>query len=480
MADRSSINWTKVTRNPITECDPISPDHDNCYTLAWAKRLSAPAPDIKNRRPMKNMPITTSLLIAPCVLLLTACGLLSTDRPETLPSDTTTAPTTTIENTATSPAVTEITTTGPAVNAAPTTTATTKVAPTIASAEGLLERMFGYWDVRETWHVTHAEGVEQILDLWERLEVAGPEGLAAHGGVIPREKLPEALGRITRAAVADCAYGFGRERVASLALDELNHTGGPAVKAAVDELAIWENENRTMKDFLTALDTVAPLASTEVLVDLIDLMTWQALTYADTGPHGMQDCHPIASTVTIRSVCETAGYTWTDGACSAGPTTADPIIEDIFSYRDLDRDMKTAWGVTHAEGVAQVLTLWERLGVTLDNGVIPPAALGEAVLLTAREAISKCGDPDRRRSMLKWVIDRIPDGHWTLLIAQEDIAALLPKDFAPTDTISAAPLLLTVDNYITMLATTIEEVPPKTLTSLLATMTWFAVTETWC
>lgn len=421
---------------------------------------------------MKHILVTTALLVA--ALLLAACGLLSTDRPGTRTSDRATAPPATTEGAATSPAVTEITTTGPAA------TATTTVAPTVASAEGLMERMFVYWDVRETWHVTHAEGVAQILDLWERLEVAGPEGLAAHGGVIPREKLPEALGRITRAAVEDCAYGFGRELVASHALDDLNRTGGPAVEAVVDEYALWEKEIITLKDFLDALDAAIPLAPTEILVGLIDTMTWKALTYADTGSHGMHDCHPIASTVTIRSVCETAGYTWTNGACSVGPTTADQIVEDIFSYKDVDQGMRIAWGVTHAEGVTQVLTLWERLGVTLDDGVIPPAALGEAVLLNAREALSKCDNLDRRRNMFEWVLDGIPNGHWDLPIAQKDIAALPLEDSAPTGTTRAAPLFLTVDDYITILAGAIEGLPPKTLTSLLATVTWFAVTETWC
>lgn len=41
MADRSSIEWTEATWNPVTGCDRISAGCDNCYALALAKRLKA-------------------------------------------------------------------------------------------------------------------------------------------------------------------------------------------------------------------------------------------------------------------------------------------------------------------------------------------------------------------------------------------------------------------------------------------------------
>lgn len=41
MADRSSIEWTEATWNPVTGCDQLSPGCDNCYAKALAKRLRA-------------------------------------------------------------------------------------------------------------------------------------------------------------------------------------------------------------------------------------------------------------------------------------------------------------------------------------------------------------------------------------------------------------------------------------------------------
>ena len=41
MADRSSIEWTEATWNPVTGCDRVSPGCDNCYALILAKRLKA-------------------------------------------------------------------------------------------------------------------------------------------------------------------------------------------------------------------------------------------------------------------------------------------------------------------------------------------------------------------------------------------------------------------------------------------------------
>jgi protein gp37 len=41
MADRSGIEWTEATWNPVTGCDRVSAGCDNCYALALAKRLKA-------------------------------------------------------------------------------------------------------------------------------------------------------------------------------------------------------------------------------------------------------------------------------------------------------------------------------------------------------------------------------------------------------------------------------------------------------
>ena len=41
MADKSSIEWTEATWNPVTGCDRISTGCDNCYALTLAKRLKA-------------------------------------------------------------------------------------------------------------------------------------------------------------------------------------------------------------------------------------------------------------------------------------------------------------------------------------------------------------------------------------------------------------------------------------------------------
>ncbi|MCA0181330.1 MAG: phage Gp37/Gp68 family protein [Actinobacteria bacterium] len=41
MADRSGIEWTEATWNPVTGCDRVSPGCDHCYALVLAKRLKA-------------------------------------------------------------------------------------------------------------------------------------------------------------------------------------------------------------------------------------------------------------------------------------------------------------------------------------------------------------------------------------------------------------------------------------------------------
>mgnify|MGYP001251084918 CR=1 FL=1 len=41
MSDRSGIEWTEATWNPVTGCDRISPGCDNCYALTLSKRLKA-------------------------------------------------------------------------------------------------------------------------------------------------------------------------------------------------------------------------------------------------------------------------------------------------------------------------------------------------------------------------------------------------------------------------------------------------------
>lgn len=41
MGDRTSIEWTEATWNPVTGCDRVSAGCDNCYALALSKRLKA-------------------------------------------------------------------------------------------------------------------------------------------------------------------------------------------------------------------------------------------------------------------------------------------------------------------------------------------------------------------------------------------------------------------------------------------------------
>jgi protein gp37 len=41
MGDKSAIEWTEATWNPVTGCDQISAGCDNCYALALSKRLKA-------------------------------------------------------------------------------------------------------------------------------------------------------------------------------------------------------------------------------------------------------------------------------------------------------------------------------------------------------------------------------------------------------------------------------------------------------
>ncbi|MFL5733293.1 MAG: DUF5131 family protein, partial [Chloroflexia bacterium] len=41
MAEKSSIEWTESTWNPLTGCDQVSPGCAHCYAKALAKRLKA-------------------------------------------------------------------------------------------------------------------------------------------------------------------------------------------------------------------------------------------------------------------------------------------------------------------------------------------------------------------------------------------------------------------------------------------------------
>jgi protein gp37 len=41
MADRSAIEWTEATWNPVTGCDRVSAGCDHCYAMTLAKRLKA-------------------------------------------------------------------------------------------------------------------------------------------------------------------------------------------------------------------------------------------------------------------------------------------------------------------------------------------------------------------------------------------------------------------------------------------------------
>ena len=41
MGDRTGIEWTEATWNPVTGCDRVSAGCDNCYALALSKRLKA-------------------------------------------------------------------------------------------------------------------------------------------------------------------------------------------------------------------------------------------------------------------------------------------------------------------------------------------------------------------------------------------------------------------------------------------------------
>ncbi|WP_280316316.1 DUF5131 family protein [Nocardia wallacei] len=45
MADKSSIEWTEATWNPVTGCDRVSEGCDHCYAMTLAKRLKAMGAD---------------------------------------------------------------------------------------------------------------------------------------------------------------------------------------------------------------------------------------------------------------------------------------------------------------------------------------------------------------------------------------------------------------------------------------------------
>lgn len=40
MSDRSGIQWTDATWNPVIGCDKVSPGCDHCYAIRTARRLA--------------------------------------------------------------------------------------------------------------------------------------------------------------------------------------------------------------------------------------------------------------------------------------------------------------------------------------------------------------------------------------------------------------------------------------------------------
>ena len=49
MADRSAIEWTEATWNPVTGCDQVSPGCAHCYAKVFAERWRG-IPGIPTRR----------------------------------------------------------------------------------------------------------------------------------------------------------------------------------------------------------------------------------------------------------------------------------------------------------------------------------------------------------------------------------------------------------------------------------------------
>ena len=47
MSDRSAIEWTETTWNPVTGCDRVSEGCDHCYAMTLAKRLKAMGKAVK-------------------------------------------------------------------------------------------------------------------------------------------------------------------------------------------------------------------------------------------------------------------------------------------------------------------------------------------------------------------------------------------------------------------------------------------------
>ncbi|GAA0494554.1 hypothetical protein Ade02nite_20100 [Paractinoplanes deccanensis] len=65
MADRSAIEWTEATWNPVTGCDEVSPGCDNCYAKTFAERWRGTPGhyfeqgfDIQLRPDKLNLPLT--------------------------------------------------------------------------------------------------------------------------------------------------------------------------------------------------------------------------------------------------------------------------------------------------------------------------------------------------------------------------------------------------------------------------------------
>ena len=54
MANRTGIEWTNITWNPVTGCTQVSAGCDNCYALTLAHRLLRKY--YTRRRPQKNTP----------------------------------------------------------------------------------------------------------------------------------------------------------------------------------------------------------------------------------------------------------------------------------------------------------------------------------------------------------------------------------------------------------------------------------------
>ena len=163
------------------------------------------------------------------------------------------------------------------------------------------------------------------------------------------------------------------------------------------------------------------------------------------------------------------------------PSSAAGVVAELLRRSEVLEE----WPLSQEGGEADMLDLWERIGVIAPAGVIPDYALGDAVMRATRAGIAPCGNDHWRREHVAYTLEGIASGddYSAPPEAQAAIAAMLTPELAATGTTSVASHYVTLENYLDILARAVEVLPSETLINLIGDMSYAALRGAggwWC